>query len=89
MKILDTLWFNGPQGCIGIVMGETEEGERKAYIGIASGTYEAMDIQVIAQTGAPLMDQAAKILFKHFHKAEPVNPGSKGDKHGCMFGDFP
>lgn len=76
MNIKDTLWFTGPQGCIGIVMGVTEEGERKAYIGACSGFHEETDAKYIAAHGAPFTETAAVILFRHF------NPNPSRDLKG-------
>lgn len=75
MKIIETLWFSGPQGCMGIVLGVNEEGERKAYIGTATGSHEQLDAELIAQVGAPVMPKAlwrvrkGKQYFRRKYKA--------------------
>ncbi len=41
MKVIETLWFTNINGVIGIVIIEEDvTGDRKAYIGPASGTDE-------------------------------------------------
>lgn len=68
MKILDTLWFTGPQGCLGITLGEDETtGERKAYIGIGTGRDAELDAKIIAGMGAKVMEKSAERLFNHFN----------------------
>ena len=48
MKVIETLWFTNKHGCIGIVVAEEDvTGERKAYIGPASGTDEKADTEQI------------------------------------------
>lgn len=52
MKVIETLWFTNQDGCIGIVVGEEDiTGDRKAYIGPASGTEEKADTQQILAWG--------------------------------------
>ena len=50
MKTIDATWFTTLNGTIGIVVAENEvTGERKAYIGIASGLCEKVDTEHIKQ----------------------------------------
>lgn len=52
MRVLETLWFTGINGCIGIVVGEEDvTGDRKAYIGVASGANEKADQESILGLG--------------------------------------
>ncbi|MBA7714940.1 hypothetical protein ES703_123973 [subsurface metagenome] len=52
MKIIETLWFANMDGCIGIVVSEEDvTGDRKAYIGSASGTDEKADTEQILAWG--------------------------------------
>ncbi len=52
MKVLETLWFTGSTGCIGIVVIEEDvTGERKAYIGVGSGISEKADQEHIIAWG--------------------------------------
>lgn len=56
MKIKQAIWFTpmGGEALIGIVMGETDHGEKKAYIGFGHGEDEEEDCNLVAQTGAKL-----------------------------------
>lgn len=59
MKVIETLWFTNRDGCIGIVVIEEDVstrplslcGDRKAYIGPASGTDEKADTEAIIAWG--------------------------------------
>ena len=52
MKVIETLWFTNLDGCIGIVVVEEDvTGDRKAYIGPASGTDEKADTEQILAWG--------------------------------------
>lgn len=52
MKVIETLWFTNKDGCIGIVVVEEDvTGDRKAYIGPASGTDEKADAEQILAWG--------------------------------------
>lgn len=52
MKVIDTLWFTTSDGTIGIVTIEEDiTGDRKAYIGTASGNDEKEDIDHILAWG--------------------------------------
>ena len=62
MKIIGTHWFTGIS-CFGIVVIETEVGERKAYIGLGVGLNEKEDAEYIAAHGVPVMkDSISQIL---------------------------
>lgn len=54
MKIIDKIWFTemGSTEPIGIVIIETEVGERKAYVGKGLGINEEEDAKFIAKRGA-------------------------------------
>lgn len=53
MKVIESLWFSGKDGCVGIIVDEDSvTGERKAYIGSASGIDEEADIKAISDWGA-------------------------------------
>jgi len=55
MKVIDTIWFTGMNGCVGIVIGEDENtGERKAFIGTANGRNENADAEAITAWGIRL-----------------------------------
>ena len=55
MKIIETLWFTGIFGCIGIVVGEDSiTKKKKAYIGVCSGTDAEEDSRFIAARGSPI-----------------------------------
>ncbi len=64
MKILRALWFNesGSMAPIGIVIIETPEGQKKAYIGTGYGRDEGQDSQKIASMGDHFPMEAASIL---------------------------
>ncbi len=69
MKILETIWFTGMYGFVGIVLGEDNiTGERKAYIGVHNGVDEDSDRALIANGGAHLTKEIAAQLLKHFDK---------------------
>lgn len=51
-KVIDSVWFNTPQGSFGLVVGEDEmTGERKLYAGVVSGLDEKTDEQQILAWG--------------------------------------
>ncbi len=63
MKIIDTLWFTGTTGVVGIVVGDDETtGKRKGFIGLASGIDEKADTDHIVSWGNPFTLDAAKQL---------------------------
>ena len=52
MKVIESLWFTNLDGCIGIVVVEEDvTGDRKAYIGPASGTDKRADTEQISAWG--------------------------------------
>lgn len=83
MKIIETLWFTGPQGCMGIVMGEGGDGEPRAIVGLATGSDPVLDSELIAQVGVKVTPAQAAALFRHFNPARvqrlEVSPGEEGD----------
>ena len=69
MKIIDTLWFSGVFGCIGIVVAENSvTGKRKAYIGNVTGDDAEADSKYLATSGSPVMkaqvDRLVELLTK-------------------------
>ena len=61
MKVLESLWFANSTGTVGIVIGEDEmTKKRKAYIGVAEGITEELDINSISQLGSPLSLECVK-----------------------------
>jgi hypothetical protein len=66
MKILDTIWFTemGEYQPIGIVIIETEVGEKKAYIGKGLGMKSKEDTKFIAERGAKLPVEILKRIIK-------------------------
>jgi len=54
MKIVGTYWFTGINFNIGIVIGENEIGEKKAYIKTVSGFYEDVDTRDVLEYGTPM-----------------------------------
>jgi hypothetical protein len=69
-KILDSIWFTAIGDHIGIIIGETEDGNRKAYINAIRGDNFDEDIKKIAKWGAPFPLDAAYELFKHLKPNE-------------------
>lgn len=65
MKILDAIWFTemGEVNPIGIVIMETEVGEKKAYMGKSIGATEAIDILHIAERGAKVSKEILKSIL--------------------------
>ena len=51
MKVIDSMWFNTPQGSYGLVIGENDMGERKLYSGVAEGLDQQADEQAILSWG--------------------------------------
>lgn len=52
MKVIEKLWFTNNQGSIGIIVIEEDvTGDRKAYIGIGSGSDEGVDAEAILAWG--------------------------------------
>jgi len=50
VKVIDKFWMNNT----GIVVIETDVGERKAYVGTAGGVSDVYDIQQIIRHGTPV-----------------------------------
>lgn len=69
-KILDSVWFTSGFECIGVVIGETITGQRKAYIKSVEGDNIRSDIRAVATAGAPFPLDAAYMLFKHLRPEE-------------------
>ncbi len=80
MKVIETLWFTNKDGCIGIVIGEEDiTGDRKAYIGPASGTDEKADNEQILAWGNKFsLDTAKRILY--FLKGEDKKEEAKRER---------
>lgn len=51
MKVIDSMWFNTPQGSFGFVLGENEVGKRTLYGGVCSGVAQIADEQIILEWG--------------------------------------
>lgn len=51
MKVIDSIWFNTPQGHFGFVVGENERGERKLYGGVVTGLDQKYDEKLILDYG--------------------------------------
>lgn len=77
MKIIDSLWFTGEFGKIGIVVVKNNGKDIKAYIGLAKGRDEQADERMIAEYGTPF-------YLKHLHALsnlmEPI-PKLNGEKN--------
>jgi len=73
MKILESFWFTNRDGCIGIVVIEEDvTGDRKAYIGPASGVDEKADTEHILAWGNKFsLGTAGRILY-HLEIKRPV-----------------
>jgi hypothetical protein len=63
MKDLKSVWFTQGNVCIGVVRGTNGFGEEKAYIGVGLGLNKKQDEIYIAESGAPFLIQAAKLLI--------------------------
>jgi hypothetical protein len=71
MKIINKWWFSemGTMRPIGIVVGEDKiTGERKAYIGTASGEDEDDDTNHISKCGAKLMPRSLEEILRALKK---------------------
>lgn len=73
IKILASDWYTAGNNRIGIVMIETQFGERKAYINSVSGKNIEYDSVYIADWGAKFPLDAAYELFKHLKPKEDNN----------------
>ena len=62
-KTIDVLWFSGAK-CIGIVCVETDQGERKFYIGTGDGLNEERDKKTIADWGIRIQPEDLQDWFK-------------------------
>lgn len=72
MKVIYSTWFTSLNGYAGIVIGEAEDGKRKAYIGIGDGIDEKADERFILEWGAKLPpDLLRKVLALLTIKAGP------------------
>jgi hypothetical protein len=75
MKIQNAIWFsNNRLGCIGIVYGTDDFGNRKAYIGIGDGMDEGIDVDKIAKNGAKIypnmLQEVIDFLANSNHEGE-------------------
>lgn len=68
MKIIGAVWFTNMSGGFGIVYGQTEMGEKKAYIGPCSGHDEAIDADHIAQHGGKVHASQLKEVLNFMEK---------------------
>ena len=66
MKSIHDIWFRSADGHCGIIVAEDEfTGERKAYIGVASGLNLAHDIQVVLEYGTKIPVDRLQEILKH------------------------
>ena len=79
MKILDSLWFTGEFGTIGIVVVQYNSKDIKIYIGVAKGKNKQMDERMLAQFGAPFY---LKHLYALSALMEPVAKLNGRINHG-------
>ena len=76
MKIIDSVWWTNKQSMsgggtvIGIVFIETDQGQRKAYIGTAFGHDHKSDEMNIAERGTPVYLSHAQIIINNLNKGE-------------------
>lgn len=76
MKVIDTLWFTTADGTIGIVTIEEDiTGDRKAYIGTASGKNEREDANHILVWGNKFSLDTVKRLQHFLTKKEKSKKG--------------
>lgn len=76
-KIINAYWFTNKDGCIGIVLVNTEQG-LKAYIGQAKGEKEQEDIEHIAKWGAKFTLETILDLFNTFMYYGDADSGIEG-----------
>lgn len=69
-KILSTHWFSQGQDpfCFGVVVVETEVGERKAYIGVIKGYDEEKDAYFIKDHGSRIDPAILKQILRDLDK---------------------
>ena len=63
MKAIRVDWTNTSTECIGIVVGENERGERKAYIGVGQGFDESQDVQRILNRGGKILPSTLREII--------------------------
>lgn len=61
-RILGSIWFLGPRQLVGIVAHKVHGGW-KARIGTGFGKDQAMDEQLVMDTGAKITESIARIAF--------------------------
>lgn len=77
MKVIDSLWFTNFDGCIGIIVIEEDvTGDRKAYIGPASGKDEKTDTEKVLAWGNKFSIGTAERIL-HFLKGEDKKEEAK------------
>lgn len=64
MKYIAAHWFSNAKECIGIVVGENEMGERKAYISSVTGLDYSEDVDYVLKHGAKLSIHILKDVVK-------------------------
>jgi hypothetical protein len=73
MKILESFWFTNRDGRIGIVVIEEDvTGDRKAYIGPASGADEKADTERILAWGNKFSLETAGRILHHLEIKQPA-----------------
>lgn len=66
-KVIEATWFSGPE-LFGIVVMENGVGERKAYIGTASGIDPDVDAQIIMEHGFPVYQSHLEKILRALRK---------------------
>lgn len=68
MKVKQKLWFSqmGNKDIIGLIIGEDDKGEPKAYLGTARGNNELNDCKHICDTGAKVTKNQVDIITNCF-----------------------
>jgi len=73
MKVIDSLWFTNLDGCIGIIVIEEDiTGDRKAYIGPASGKDEKADTEAILAWGNKFSLDVTERIHRYLTKSNAV-----------------
>lgn len=71
MKVIDSMWMNSMIGSIGLVVAEDEiTGERRAYIGSATGFDEEADARLVIDHGSKVNVQRLKGIIARLEVKE-------------------
>jgi len=78
VKIIETLWFSGMKGTVGLVIIEEDyTHDRKGYIGVVDGQSEAVDSEELVAFGSKFSLRAAEYIAKKLTRPQGQPVGEK------------